>query len=427
MTILRITDRKTNLPRANFAGFDAMRAAAAVAVVVLHALVPYLKHPMPGLVWSVSDDGSSLADVLFWSIELCVMPLFLIIAGFLAFGTYHRKGAWELTSSRAKRLLRPLLFAVLVILPIDLYVWVLGWVGEGIVPAVKLKSLKFDGVIDQHLWGLSHLWFLHYLFSYVALFALTTGVRSRWPRLVRRIPVSMQTSLPATVVVAWIVATLVIAMRPEVIWGFQHAFAPVASKWIYNGCFFAIGLAIAAADPSAMRWQALSPKWAAVAACSLATTVPLGLWSLEGTSDHSYASQAFLAVMTASTSLLASVAFVSVSLRHVRHLPVWTQYLAAASFWVYLVHHPLLAMVHIDLKWWMPGVSPMVKGILATLISLTGSLITFELLVRRSRFGQWMGMKWTMPPREDDVSEGLDSTSILPLPEAQWEPVRRAA
>ena len=76
-------------------GFDAVRAVAVVAVVVLHALVPYLKHPMPGLVWSVSvmDEPSALADGVFWSIELFVMPLFLVIAGFFCLWDICQKGS----------------------------------------------------------------------------------------------------------------------------------------------------------------------------------------------------------------------------------------------------------------------------------------------------------------------------------------------
>ena len=317
MTILQIPTDRLPVKRCengeaglNFAGIDAIRAAAAIAVVVLHALVPYLRHPMPGLVWSVSDTASTTADALFWSIELFVMPLFLVIAGFLAYQTWSRKGSRVLASSRAKRLLRPLLFAIVVILPLDLYTWVLGWVAEGIVPPVKLKSLKFDSALDQNLWGLSHLWFLHYLFSYVALFAICAVAQERLKRKLHR-------QFPRTFIVTfcWLVATGTIYFRPEVIWGFQHAFAPVASKWIYNGCFFAIGLAFASVDPAAIRWKSASPRWAAVAACTLLATVPLGLWSLEDSSQTSQASSLALAVMTATSSLLVSVMLVSLSLR----------------------------------------------------------------------------------------------------------------
>ncbi|MEE9404570.1 MAG: acyltransferase [Algisphaera sp.] len=399
--ISHITPEKSDSSRPHWVGFDAVRAVAVVAVVVLHALVPYLKHPMPGLVWSVSvmDEPSALADGVFWSIELFVMPLFLVIAGFFAYGTYAKKGAGALASSRAKRLLRPLLFGLVVIIPLDLYIWVLGWVAEGWVTPRKLKTLKFDGVVDKDFWGLSHLWFLHYLFSYIVLFALAAKVYSRWPKGSKAWVSRFCLSLPAVVAVGWAVAATVIYLHPEVIWGFQHDFAPVPSKWIYNGVFFMIGLAIARVDPAALRWRSFSLAWSAVAIGFVATTVPFGLEMLEGTSNQSHGSRMMLALMTASSSLLASLMIVGMALRYIRAIPVAIQYLAAASFWIYLVHHPILGLVHIDLKWMLPDASPILKATLATTITLVGSLLTFECFVRRSKAGRWLGMAWAMPLR----------------------------
>ncbi|MGB1817903.1 MAG: acyltransferase family protein, partial [Rubripirellula sp.] len=152
----------------NFAGLDALRCFAALGVVLLHSCVPYLRYPMPGLTWSVMDTPNTAIDFLFWSIELFIMPLFLVLAGFFAWQTLRRRGPSTLIRSRARRLLIPLLFGALVILPLDLYCWVGSWVVEGIVSPVKLKSLKIDHPIGQNLWGLSHLWFLQYLFLYIA-------------------------------------------------------------------------------------------------------------------------------------------------------------------------------------------------------------------------------------------------------------------
>ncbi|KAA1258465.1 glucans biosynthesis protein [Rubripirellula obstinata] len=404
-------------PPTNFVGIDAIRAFAAIAVVVLHALVPYLKHPMPGLVWSVSDSPSSFADGVFWSIELFVMPLFLIIAGVLTFQSWQRRNdANQLVRSRAKRLLRPLFFAVLVILPIDLYIWVLGWVSEGLVPLVKMKSLKFDDSLSKDLWGLSHLWFLHYLFSYVVIFAGFMVVRQKIARLK-----NLTLSMPAIVACCWIIASLVILFRPEVIWGFQHAFAPVASKWIYNGCFFVIGVAIANFDPSMIRLRSISPRWAAVAACTLLLTVPLGIWSLDSGSEISRASSVTLAVMTATSSLLVSVMLVSMALRRIAPLPRSIQYVAAGSFWIYLIHHPVLSLVHIDLKYLLPTASPMLKATIATLIATGVSLATYEVFIRKSRLGGWLGMNW-VPVQEDD-RESILSFDRQP----DQPPIRRAA
>ena len=55
--------------------------AERTALVALHAGVPYARHPMPGLIWPVSDSRSGVVDAIFWSIEVFIMPLFLVMAG----------------------------------------------------------------------------------------------------------------------------------------------------------------------------------------------------------------------------------------------------------------------------------------------------------------------------------------------------------
>ena len=88
-------------------GLDFLRGVAALGVVMLHACVPYPRHPMPGLAWPVHDGASPWVGFLFWWIELFIMPLFLAMAGFLAWQTLQRHGERKLVRNRAKRLLIP--------------------------------------------------------------------------------------------------------------------------------------------------------------------------------------------------------------------------------------------------------------------------------------------------------------------------------
>ena len=75
----RINDRDSDAPPKRLAGLDRVRALAALGVVLLHACVPYLRHPMPGLTWPIRDTTSATVDWLFWSIEVFIMPVFLIV------------------------------------------------------------------------------------------------------------------------------------------------------------------------------------------------------------------------------------------------------------------------------------------------------------------------------------------------------------
>ncbi len=188
MKVLSIDSEAPKLRSPKVAGFDVVRAVAAFGVVLLHCCVPYMRPSVPGLVWSVRDTPHWIAEQCFWTIELFIMPLFLVLAGFLAWQTLDRSGASSLIKSRARRLLVPLLFGCVVILPLDLYAWLLGWVTEGLIAPQKLRSLKFDPAIDRDLWGLSHLWFLQYLFLYVVALAAGVWAWHRAPISGKRVP-----------------------------------------------------------------------------------------------------------------------------------------------------------------------------------------------------------------------------------------------
>jgi peptidoglycan/LPS O-acetylase OafA/YrhL len=430
---------------------DAVRAAAVVAVVALHAGMPYLTHPMPGLTWSVRDSASPTVDFAFWSIELVVMPLFLIIAGYLAAQTIQRRGPIGLVRNRGKRLLIPLLFGIIVVLPLGLYAWVLGWVTEGLVSPVKLRSLKFDGVIDHDLWGLRHLWFLQYLFQYIVVLAIGWAVVKRSARL-RRLCLSPRIcSSPQTL--AWMmlaIAMTVLWFRPQVVWGFQHAFAPVLSKWIYHGTFFVAGVGVAFFDPRWSRMQSIAIRWTAPAIAIGIAAVLLGQWHLTHASESLIGerqlagfSEFTLAAMTATAAMTISCFAIAIAVGRVRRLSRTVEYLAAASFWVYLVHHPVLGLVHIDLKYLWPGISPVIKAVAAAAIAIGVSLLTYEGLVRRTTLGRWLGMTyqfaspsdWSVSvtsasqPPEVNEDAGLPSTiSIqMPTPMPADEQTRRAA
>ena len=404
--------------RMNFAGLDAVRAGAGLSVVLLHSCVPYLRHPMPGLCWPVRDTPNTVVDWLFWTIELFIMPLFLLLAGFFAWQTLQRHGASKLVRNRARRLLVPLLFGIVFVLPFDLYAWVAGWVAEGLVPAVKLKSLKFEGGVDKDLWGLSHLWFLQYLFLYVVAVSGFVWLQSRWKWLSR-----IQLSLTAAI--GWTIAigSIILFFRPEVVWGFQHSFLPVLSKWLYSGLFFVLGIVLAIHDGQ-LRWLTDRCRRMVIpAGFALVTALAMGGWQLRlwqhsadgfAQASNPLAStplaSALLAVATTSGALLISLAVIGLANRSIKSVPVAVRYLAAASFWVYIVHHPVVGLVHIDLKWLVPGLPTVLKVSIAFATTSLFCLLTYEGLVRKTWLGRLLGFSWEIPS-----SENADNRTLLRL------------
>ena len=431
---IRPTDAALSAPalltptdKPNFAGLDALRCFAALGVVLLHSCVPYLRYPMPGLSWSVSDSPHTAIDILFWSIELFIMPLFLVLAGFFAWQTLQRRGPKVLFRGRARRLLVPLLFGAIVILPLDLYCWVGSWVAEGIVSPVKLKSLKLDHPLGEHLWGLSHLWFLQYLFLYITCLALFAMAAKRYPWIKEYQP-GLRTSLGLTLAAA----TVILCIEPQVVWGFQHSFFPVPAKWLYSGLFFTLGLILAIHDPKLHWVSQQSTRLIGPALITSFIALLLGRWqlaqweSISAQSQHAGVSLAgvFLATMTATGALLATLSLIGISVKKISTIPTSIRYLAAASFWIYIVHHPILGLTHLDLKLLLPEASPLLKISLSFATACCLSVLTYEGLVRRSKLGQLLGFQWNLPTHRGADSE---AEPILSLNHAETKASQTAA
>lgn len=415
-------------PSARSIGPDLVRAVAAILVVYLHAGVAYLTHPMPGLVWVTQDTPSTIVSQLFWSIELFIMPLFLLLAGFFAYRSWIASGDVGLIRSRARRLLVPMLAAAVVLLPINYFIWLVSWVIDGSVSADRLWPPKFPRDMRQHLFGFGHLWFLLYVFLYCIVLA---GLG-----LLRRREVGSQW-LFAGLCALPLIGAGVLMVAPEVVFGFQHAFAPVASKWLYSGTFFFGGVAMAALDPRMSFATSAAERLIGVGAvCGLAA-IMLGQWAIERADSTSLAmdiglvarvSLACLTVISAWTISLGLIGLGNLASPILLQRPQIRQvvsYLAAASFWIYLIHHPIVALLHVDLKIVLPGASPLIKSLIVTSVAVGIGIASFEVLIRGRILGRLLGLDGA--GQKPAVSEQTAHVKVAPTISIQASPVRRAA
>lgn len=451
-------------PTTPFEGLTHLRALAAIAVVALHAAVPYLRHPMPGLTWPVRDTPDTTADIAFWTIELFIMPLFLMMMGMFTHQSLNRRRLkanrvespsepihlrWMV--GRCRRLGYPLLFGCVAVLPFELYLWVDGWVLSDLVPARKLQSFKFDGGIDANLWGTSHLWFLVYGLTYTATFvggdATLDWLRRRDSGATKRLTQSVSSRRLPLVggLVALTSVSICNYVSPQIVWGFQHDFVPVASKWVYCGIFFAMGVAWSIVDPRLVRTRDRMRMWSITAIASGVMAVAMGrqflaIATIPGQTEHglsldldavSRPALAMMAVATATASISITIAMiawvthdrvaaVAANLRNryavADRLTRMSRYIAAASLWVYIVHHPIVGLIHINFRFG-PDIGAGAKWGLATMLATALSLWSYEALARRSRLGRWIGVADSRAARSVNPRPE-QSPGTIPLPAA---------
>ena len=425
MDIIRFDHRHARGERKGgvIVGFDALRAFGALAVVALHAGVPYLKHPMPGLIWPVRDAGSNVVDALFWGIEVMIMPLFLMMTGYLMWQSSRRLTPGRLIRSRFKRLIIPLAFGVLVILPIDLLIWTLGLVTDGVVPPIKLRSFKFAPPVSEQIWGLSHLWFLLYVFLYVVV-AGTLLKAATWApakSLSKRV---FKPKVVAMFLGCTAVTTLMAA--PEIVWGFQHAFLPVPSKWLYSGVFFAAGCALAFYDPELQRTAKSVPHTLGFGMVMLMAAVLMGTWFLrriESADQVGLAHNLLLSMFTIAAAASITTGLIGAAVRWIKRVPHSISYLAAASFWIYIVHHPLLGLIHTHLKTvWGTGF-PVVKLMVSFSLTVVVLVLMYETMIRKTWLGRVLGFAHLNHQAPTQSTADFDTTDKS----GTEKPVRRAA
>lgn len=386
-------------------GLDRLRVAATLLVVVLHAGIPYSIAPLPGLTWPVRHTTTSaVVDALFWSIEGAIMPLFFLLSGYGAAQSLASKPD-EFLTSRWRRLGRPFLAAAFVLLPFELYVWLLGWAADGQISLRKLRSLKL-GPLHDDLWGLSHLWYLEYLLLYSWM--LWAG--QRFGGRIRPIRFLAERTLPRSIAqgpVLLIAVTAVLIAAPEVVVGFQHSFFPVPAKFVFSGLFFAAGVA----EFHRPRSQIASTAdlWS-ISALALASALPL---------IHRQAAEPLVGMERIALAMCLAIYAVGTT----RAAWQWAMSsngrasaivdgLTRASFWAYLVHHPLVAIWQIGLR--PTGWPALVQFCLCTVGTLVITLASYEVLVRRTWLGTFLdGRSSSVAPANDLPAEAL--------------PVRRAA
>lgn len=165
------------LPQSRVFYLDACRAAFMLLGIVLHAAVPFV----PDAHWLVSGDDEAMGlGYLTYFIGAFRMPGFFIIAGYFAARMIARDGARQWLGTRFERLAVPLVFAMLVVVPLNSFAVALPVFAD---TAAGGFGRYVAGALKAHLqpgfhW-LAHMWFVLDLLIFCILFAAASAVFGR--------------------------------------------------------------------------------------------------------------------------------------------------------------------------------------------------------------------------------------------------------
>jgi len=384
-------------------GLDALRGGALLLGVVLHASLSYLPTP----IWLFPDDQTSpVAAGLFFAIHLFRMTAFFLIAGLFAHMMLGRRGTWGFIKDRLMRIANPLFGLWWVVFPafIAVIVWKAAMDDGGVIPT--------DGPppppLTLETFPLLHLWFLWVLLLFYAAFLLLRAPVAALDR--NGVAGRLLDRLTGVLIGPWtpavMAAPLAIALwfTPNWIAFFgiptpDKGFVPNPAAVVAFGSAFALGALLDRRRDLLARIERLWPVFTVMAIGPGAAALYLSggtAMVLEPLNDPSV--RAAAAAVYAFAVFASTFAAVSLSLRFLSGYSAVRRYLADASYWVYIVHLPLVLvgqvlMLNAPLPWWAK-LGGIVIGVMAA------SLLSYELLVRHTFIGRFLNgrrIPWRRP------------------------------
>lgn len=378
---------------------DAARVFALLLGIVFHASLSF----MPIYIgWAVMDISTSAWVSSFVLVSHSFrMELFFFVAGYFSVMSLTKQRIQAFLYSRTLRLLVPFILGSLVLKPLLLFGWTIGaesMRGEAHVAASLEKSTRLWIEQPSEFFVGSHLWFLYYLLLLSALlivaqlmakhaFALLPNLNARWNALfnmvcrynIARVTLPAITVLILTFMTSWSVDTPNQSLVPNL---------PVLT--LYGVFFFAGGWCFTHPLHLQKFTRITVTK---VCLCILATSTSLLLSRYEMQQIvplYTLYKGIYLVCYSVMMWLLVSL-LLGVTQYFFAQRNAVTRYLADASYWLYLIHLPIVivlqvAFAEVSAHW-------AVKLTAISLLTSAFTLLCYDLLVRPSRIGLYLNGK----------------------------------
>ncbi|MEM6574125.1 MAG: acyltransferase family protein [Pseudomonadota bacterium] len=392
---------------------DNLRALAMLAGVVFHAMLAH--SPLMANLWlSADSQNAAWVDAVAWFSHLFRMPLFFLIAGFFAAYLLRKRGAWGLVKNRALRIALPLL----VFLPLVTIATIAGieWASQHVAqPSPMLGLIKWLQTLPEQTpppFSFSHLWFLYQLCLFIPVWLLLSrlGILARLARFDGLGAWPAMLLLPILTVPALLSQT---APHPA-----PDGLMPHGWSFGFYGLFFLFGSYLFGQQTLLER---LRPhvSWMLAGSVALYAVyfyfMPKSV-SMEqimaqgGQPDGLTVEHIAMAVAGAFVSWWMTLSCLVLGKRLLDRASGAMRYVADASYWIYLIHLPLLFWIQFALLDFDGGL--WVKLALLVVSTMLLGLISYALLVR------WTPIGWLLNGRKSR-RRPTAASHAEPIPDGQ--------
>lgn len=358
---------------------DNLRALAMLAGVVFHAGLAYsvLLHQF----WPTADVGQSVSvDVFLWFSHLFRMPLFFVVAGFFAALLAAKQGIGSMLRNRFMRVLLPFIvfWPIAYVAMTSLIVQAANKVEHPSPLLMLIKNWLTLANAPQAPPTLLHLWFLPYLLCFCILVWVINTLEIKrlhacFVKLSPRVLIGV-----APLVLAFPLAT-VSAPFPA-----PDSFFPQVWALTFYGTYFGFGYQLYLHQSLMEKLKPLAPRLLLAALASYALL--LVMFSMQNPLQAKLLWHVLQAILEAYIGFWMMLACLIYGKRLLDRSNRLLRYLADASYWVYIVHLPVLfaiqyPLLDVDANW-------PIKFTISLAATLSISFLSYHLLVRNTVLGK---------------------------------------
>lgn len=364
---------------------DNLRAVAMLLGVFLHSALAYAQPSQQ--IWLATDTRSSVAiDASIWLIHLFRMGLFYLLSGYFAKLVIERKGTRQFLANRSLRLVLPfVVFYPFLLVAMGLVIqFSLSYIENprGLMGFIARAIENSDGAPKRQAPGTMHLWFVYYLLGFTIVGLMLSKVKG--------LNLSWLMNRPRWI---WLCPLLLIpgAIAGGTPLAAPESFIPHWWPFAFYGLYYLAGWQLFGREH---LLDACRPYWGYLLAAGALLYVPfywlmpvLDFTVLNPSSMQSIWVRGIEGFLTAYLSALWTINALLLGQRFLAHRSSLLSFIADSSYWVYLLHLPIVIflqslLVPLNAPWWIK-IAVVLTGTMLACIS------TYLVFVRYTPVG-WM-------------------------------------
>ena len=368
---------------------DSLRAIMMLLGLVLHSALTY-NVTFHGEAWALKDPETThiFSDYLVFLIHSFRMPIFFVVAGFFGSMLFYERQPMQMVKNRISRIVFPFVVFLFLLWPLTIFAF--GYtdaVFSQVENPFKTALGSLSNFLDFIPKTTSHLWFLYYLALITGVTVLLALLLKNLPKWTQRITKSFDWLIQrpfARVLFFSVLTFLLLTILGTAMVDASISLIPDLNTFTYYLFFYLIGWVLFKSKHHLGTFVRFD--WIfTVLAVILATIQGL---TIQNTGLAPNGNSSLLTLYSSVIVCLFMFGLTGHFIRYTSKHSVRMRYISDASYWVYLIHLPLTAILPAFI--WKLQLPAVVKFLIVLSITAFICFSTYHYLVRSTFVGKFL-------------------------------------